>query len=140
MGPKELAHPARLERATCGFEVRRSIQLSYGCALLIILHLKPFVLFVLSQTFHFCAKFRPDSALQPYRIRKTARRIKFFRLCFYQFGHASCRAVIAVCPDADSCTVPLPPNRDGVAVTIYNDLWIHGTAGIVCFNQLGRAP
>ncbi len=28
-----MAHPARLERAACGFEVRRSIQLSYGCAL-----------------------------------------------------------------------------------------------------------
>ena len=28
---KRLAHPARLERAACGFEVRRSIQLSYGC-------------------------------------------------------------------------------------------------------------
>ena len=28
-----VAHPARLERAACGFEVRRSIQLSYGCAL-----------------------------------------------------------------------------------------------------------
>ena len=27
-----VAHPARLERAACGFEVRRSIQLSYGCA------------------------------------------------------------------------------------------------------------
>jgi hypothetical protein len=27
-----MAHPARLERAACGFEVRRSIQLSYGCA------------------------------------------------------------------------------------------------------------
>ncbi len=26
-----MAHPARLERAACGFEVRRSIQLSYGC-------------------------------------------------------------------------------------------------------------
>ena len=25
-----LARPARLERAACGFEVRRSIQLSYG--------------------------------------------------------------------------------------------------------------
>ena len=25
-----LARPARLERATCGFVVRRSIQLSYG--------------------------------------------------------------------------------------------------------------
>ena len=25
-----LARPARLERATCGFEVRRSIHLSYG--------------------------------------------------------------------------------------------------------------
>ena len=29
----KVAHPARLERAACGFEVRRSIQLSYGCAL-----------------------------------------------------------------------------------------------------------
>ena len=28
----KVAHPARLERAACGFEVRRSIQLSYGCA------------------------------------------------------------------------------------------------------------
>jgi hypothetical protein len=28
-----LAHPGRLERPTCGFEVRRSIQLSYGCNL-----------------------------------------------------------------------------------------------------------
>ena len=27
-----VVHPARLERAACGFEVRRSIQLSYGCA------------------------------------------------------------------------------------------------------------
>ena len=27
-----MAHPARLERAACGFEVRRSIQLSYGRA------------------------------------------------------------------------------------------------------------
>ena len=31
---KTLARPARLERATCGFEVRRSIQLSYGRAYL----------------------------------------------------------------------------------------------------------
>ena len=29
---EEVVHPARLERAACGFEVRRSIQLSYGCA------------------------------------------------------------------------------------------------------------
>jgi hypothetical protein len=28
---RRVAHPARLERAACGFEVRRSIQLSYGC-------------------------------------------------------------------------------------------------------------
>ena len=27
---KKLARPARLERATCGFVVRRSIHLSYG--------------------------------------------------------------------------------------------------------------
>ena len=34
-----VAHPARLERAACGFEVRRSIQLSYGCAFAeLILH------------------------------------------------------------------------------------------------------
>jgi hypothetical protein len=26
-----MAHPGRLERPACGFEVRRSIQLSYGC-------------------------------------------------------------------------------------------------------------
>ena len=32
-----LARPARLERATCGFEVRRSIQLSYGRAILVTL-------------------------------------------------------------------------------------------------------
>ena len=31
IGNKE-ARPARFERATCGFEVRRSIQLSYGRA------------------------------------------------------------------------------------------------------------
>ena len=29
-----MAHPGRLERPTCGFEVRRSIQLSYGCTTL----------------------------------------------------------------------------------------------------------
>jgi hypothetical protein len=27
---KSMVRPARLERAACGFEVRRSIQLSYG--------------------------------------------------------------------------------------------------------------
>jgi hypothetical protein len=32
---KLLARPARLERATCGFVVRRSIQLSYGRILII---------------------------------------------------------------------------------------------------------
>jgi hypothetical protein len=30
-----LARPARLERATCGFVVRRSIQLSYGRMILL---------------------------------------------------------------------------------------------------------
>ncbi len=31
-----MAHPGRLERPACGFEVRRSIQLSYGCAALVL--------------------------------------------------------------------------------------------------------
>ena len=34
---KSMVRPARLERAACGFEVRRSIQLSYGRTAVLIL-------------------------------------------------------------------------------------------------------